>query len=234
MDWSHLDTAAVCAAYGAVSGWFVPRLVAAVPEPDNPAEDKVPYAELAARPGLAWRSALAGALAAGLVGLGAGWVWGLLPVLFLVPVGVALAYIDFRVRLLPTLVIVPAYAVVLVLVVAVALLEGDPRIVLRSLVVALFVRAVFWLLWRFTPGMGFGDVRLSGLLALALACLGLSEALIGIYAGFVVGVLGYVPLRLLGITRTRHFPFGPFMLLGAIVGVLWGPAVAVGLGYGSP
>ena len=29
----HLDTAATCAAIGVVSGWFVPQLVARIPEP---------------------------------------------------------------------------------------------------------------------------------------------------------------------------------------------------------
>jgi leader peptidase (prepilin peptidase)/N-methyltransferase len=43
-----------------------------------------------------------------------------------------------------------------------------------------------------------------------------------------VGTVGWIPLRLLRITKDRHFPFGPFMLLGAVVGVVWGADV---LGY---
>jgi leader peptidase (prepilin peptidase)/N-methyltransferase len=37
-------------------------------------------------------------------------------------------------------------------------------------------------------------------------------------------------LRLLRITQDRHFPFGPFMLLGAVVGVVWGAPVLSSLG----
>ena len=92
---------------------------------------------------------------------------------------------------------------------------------------------LFWFLWRFTPGMGYGDVRLSGLLGLALGYLGWSELVIGLYAGFVIGVVGWVFLRLFKVTKGRHFPFGPFMLVGAVVGVAWGPAIASSLGYGS-
>ena len=46
--------------------------------------------------------------------------------------------------------------------------------------------------------------------------------LVGVYAGFLLGSVGWIPLRLLGITRDRNFPFGPFMLLGAVVGIVWG------------
>ena len=121
----HWDTAAVAALIGAVTGWFVPWLIAKLPEPaadvaaepetesgveesdqpaaktDDPWAEKIPYAVLAAPPGLAWKCALASALAAGAVGLEIGWDWPLTWLLYLCPVGVALAYVDFRIWLLP-------------------------------------------------------------------------------------------------------------------------------------
>ena len=71
--------------------------------------------------------------------------------------------------------------------------------------------------------MGYGDVRLSGVLGIALGYLGWGELLVGLYAGFLLGGGRLVPLRLLRIAKDRHFPFGPFMLLGALVGVVLGP-----------
>jgi leader peptidase (prepilin peptidase)/N-methyltransferase len=170
---------------------------------------------------------------AGLVGLATGWAWALLFLLYLVPVGVGLAYVDYRTRLLPTRIIAPSYLVMIVLVPLCALLDQDLAALVRAVLGWAVAGFVFWFLWRFTPGMGYGDVRLSGVLGLALGYLGWSELLIGIYAGFIVGVVGWLPLRLLRITRDRQFPFGPFMLVGAVVGILWGPAIASGLGYGS-
>ena len=234
MDWTgHLDTALFCAVVGAVAGWFVPLLVGRLPEPAEPADDKVPYATLAASRGAAWKCAAWSAATAALVGLGTGWTWALLYLLYLVPVGVALAWVDYRTRLLPTRIIAPSYLVLVALLPLCAVLDQDLDALLRALLGWLAAGLVFWFLWRFTPGMGYGDVRLSGVLGLALGYLGWAELVIGIYAGFLVGVVGWLPLRLLRITQDRHFPFGPFMLVGAVVGVVWGPAIASGLGYGS-
>jgi len=245
----HLDTAAVCAVIGAVGGLLVPQLVARLPEPVKDtvpatangapepeverkpeAEPKPLYADLAAHPGLAWKCAVWSAALAGLIGLATGWIWPLLYLLYLVPVGVALGYVDYRTRLLPTRIIAPSYLVVGVLVLVCFAIERDLDDLFRALLGWLIAGFVFWFLWRFTPGMGYGDVRLSGVLGMALGYLGWGELLVGMYAGFLVGAVGWVPLRLLRITKDRHFPFGPFMLLGAVVGIVWGAPILAGLG----
>lgn len=120
-------TAAVIAVLGLASGVLVPPIIAWVPEPEpdpepdadpeepdepeepeepeeadpEPEEPKELYADIAARPGLAGKAAVAAGVAAGLLGLVLGWSWTLLVVLPLVPVSVALAVIDWRTRLLP-------------------------------------------------------------------------------------------------------------------------------------
>jgi leader peptidase (prepilin peptidase)/N-methyltransferase len=76
--------------------------------------------------------------------------------------------------------------------------------------------------------MGFGDVRLSALLGFALGYLGWGELVVGTYTGFLVfGVPGLVVAI---VRRNRQFlrtpfPFGPFMLVGALAGIALGPAV---------
>lgn len=256
MDWSaHLDTALVCAVLGLVVGWFVPRLVARLPEP-VPAEvgpesdesagapaagpdesgatrsvthddDPKPlYVDLAAAPGIAAWTAGWSALVAGLIGLALGWAWPLLYLLPLVPIGVALAWVDLKTRLLPRIIIVPTYPLLLILIPLTALLTHDLDALVRAGIGWLVVGLVYWLLWRFTPGMGYGDVRLSGILGMALGFLGYGELVVGAYAGFFLGPVGWLPLRLLHLTKDRHFPFGPFMLAGAVVGVVWGADIA--------
>ena len=106
--------ALVAALLCGAAGLGVPALVARIPEPDEPADDKEPYAAIAARPGLTWKAALASLVAGGLIGAELGWAWPLVYLLPLVPVGVALAVVDWRTLLLPTKVIRPAYALVVV------------------------------------------------------------------------------------------------------------------------
>ena len=240
---------------GAALGWFVPALVARIPEPVEPEspqdevgaagdeeapvdastgqgepveeEPKELYADIAALPGLAWKSALASAAAAGLVGLRVGWDPALLVWAYLAPVGVALAVVDWRTRLLPTRVIAPSYAVVVVLTLLAAAVSGEWDAAIRAGWGWLVAGGTFFVLWFVYPrGMGYGDVRLSGILGIALGYLGWAELLTGVYAGFLIGGVSGLLLSVLRIVDRKAYPFGPFMLVGALVGVLAGPNVA--------
>lgn len=234
----HLDTAAACAVIGLLTGWFVPRLIAALPEPptypdDDPEQPKELYADMARLPGLAWRAALVSAAGAAVAGAALGWTWALPMWVFLAPVGTALAIIDFRTWLLPTRIIWPAYGVVVALgclAAGATAGSGGWDDLLRAAIGSVIAFVMFYVLW-FLPGggMGFGDVRLSAVLGFVLGFLGWWQLGFGLWVGFLLGSLAWVPLRLLRLTRSRAFPFGPFMLLGALVGLAWGAAVGVGL-----
>jgi leader peptidase (prepilin peptidase)/N-methyltransferase len=207
-----------------------PILVRRLPEPDPefaPA-DKVPYAELAARPGLTWKLAVVGTLVGALIG----WDLGLEPVLVgwvvLGGIGVVLAYVDAQTRLLPTRIIAPTYAVLVACLVVAALLENDPvdHLVRTSLGWLAFGGFYLVLHLVYPRGLGYGDVRLSGLLGLGLGYLGWAEVLVGMYAGFFLGAVGGGLLSALKIVDRKRYPFGPFMLAGALVGLLWGEPFA--------
>lgn len=221
----------------------IPRVIASLPEPapepqpdvePDPAEPvdearaadppKEPWVDLAARPGLARRCALAAALVGALVWWGLGASWAVLPWLALVPAGVMLTVIDWRTRLLPTRLVWSSYVVVAVLVVVASLAAGDPGAILRAAIGSLVSFVAFFALWFVSPrSLGYGDVRLAALLGLALGHLGAGETVLGLYAGFLIGGLTGVALRLTGrLAPKQHIPFGPFMLVGAIVGLLWG------------
>jgi leader peptidase (prepilin peptidase) / N-methyltransferase len=197
------------------------------PAEAEPEEPKERYDAIAALPGLAWKSALASALTAGLVGVRVGWDPALLAWAYLVPVGVALAVVDWRTRLLPTKVVAPSYAVVAALTLVAAVVTGDWDGAVRAGLGWLVAGGTFFVLWFIYPrGMGYGDVRLAGLLGIALGYLGWGELLTGVYAGFLLGGVGGLLLSLLRIVDRKAYPFGPFMLVGAVVGVLLGPGVA--------
>ena len=47
---------------------------------------------------------------------------------------------------------------------------------------------LYYVLWFVYPrGLGFGDVRLSGVLGIALGYVGTAELVVGVYAGFLLG-----------------------------------------------
>jgi leader peptidase (prepilin peptidase) / N-methyltransferase len=82
----------------------------------------------------------------------------------------------------------------------------------------------FFLLWFVYPsGLGYGDVRLSGVLGLALGWVGWAELVVAIWAGVLLG--GLLGGLLSFVRRRRDYPFGPFMLLGALLGVVLGQPV---------
>ncbi len=251
MTW-NLDTAAVSALVGLVGGLVVPALIARVPEPDSDdqeideasadvpeelgqsmgevkpvdaviEEPKELYSSIAASSGLGWRCAAVGAVVAGLLGAELGWQWGLVMVLALVPIGLALAVIDWRTRLLPTWLIAPTYGLVVALALIGALVQQDSSDLIRAGWGWAIAGGTFLLLWLIYPkGMGYGDVRLSGVLGIVLGFLGWGPLLLGVYAAFFLGGVGGVLLSALRIVERKAYPFGPFMLLGAVVGVLWG------------
>jgi leader peptidase (prepilin peptidase) / N-methyltransferase len=256
----YVDTALVAGAWGLVTGAFVPQLIARVPEPvpeplpDTPGEPgasplreaapdeadfarpidepKELYRDVAALPGLRWKTAAVGALAGAAIGGRLGWDWALLFLLFLVPVCVALSVIDWRTRLLPTYLVARSYAVVAVLVVAASALSSDWDALLRAGIGWLSTFAAFFVLWFIAPrGLGYGDVRLSGVLGMALGWLGVPQLLLGMYTGFLLGGVGGLLLSAVKLFHRRHYPFGPFMVAGAFLGVAFPGQLATAYGW---
>ncbi len=74
--------------------------------------------------------------------------------------------------------------------------------------------------------MGFGDVRLAGLLGAGLGWLSLLHVYVGFLAAFAFGaVYGVVLMVAKGTGRKTKLPFGPALVAGAMVGVLWGTPI---------
>lgn len=233
-----------------LGGLLVPALISSVPEPapkepeepEAPEEDaplaepsadespKMLYADIAARPGLRWRSALVSAVSGGLVGAATGLDWPLLWLLPLIPIGVALSVIDWHTQLLPRRIVVPATLAAILLVVMVGLATDQRDALVRALAAMVVARSFFWVLWfARSAGMGFGDVRLAAPIGLVLGWLGWGAVAIGLWFSFLSFALPAIVVVLARRDRTllkRSFPFGPFMLFGALVGLVWGTPLA--------
>lgn len=76
-------------------------------------------------------------------------------------------------------------------------------------------------------GMGFGDVRLAGLIGAFLGWLGLWRVATGLFLGFLLGAVVGIALMVAGRAgRRTRIPFGPFLAAGAMASVLWGQALS--------
>jgi leader peptidase (prepilin peptidase)/N-methyltransferase len=160
------------------------------------------------------------------------WRFGLDPVLpaylYLAAVGLALALIDLDCKRLPDALTLPSYPVVAVLLVAADLLGSDSGEAVRALLGGAAMFAVYFALcFAYPAGMGFGDVKLSGVLGMYTAWLGWGAWAVGLFLGFFLGgAFGVALIALRRGGRKTAVPFGPFMLLGVIVAVLAGQELA--------
>ena len=155
-----------------------------------------------------------------------GWRIGLtaaLPAyLFFGLVGWFLALIDTFERRIPNLVILPSYPIAIALLVIASALEGKWFALLRGGLGMLLLATFYLVLAIVRSGeLGFGDVKLAGWLGLVLGWLGWNVLFVGAIAGPALGALGAAAL-LVGHRggRSTSFPFGPFLIAGALVGIL--------------
>lgn len=149
-----------------------------------------------------------------------------LPVLlYLAAIGIALAMIDIDVHRLPNAIVLPAYPVVIAGLVAASAWSGDWGALARA-GIGLASLYLFYLISAFLypRGMGMGDVKLSGVLGAILGYIGFPALLFGAFAAFLLGTIGGGIMLLVRSDKgSRHIPFGPYMLLGAAVGIWAGP-----------
>ena len=140
---------------------------------------------------------------------------------YLAAVSAILWAVDVRTHRLPNRVILPSYAVGIVLLVSAAALAADPARLVRALVGMLLLFAGYFLLRCASPtSLGGGDVKLAGLLGLYLGWLGWEPLLVATATAFLIGGVQAIILlaRRRGNRRTR-IPFGPAMIGGAWVAI---------------
>jgi leader peptidase (prepilin peptidase)/N-methyltransferase len=146
--------------------------------------------------------------------------WSLLPAyLYLGAVGAALTFIDLDVHRLPDLIVLPSYPIAFVLLLVPTVVSGHWGWLLRAVLAGLVLFVVYLVLALVSPGgggLGFGDVKLAGVLGLLLGWLGWGTVIVSVLAAFVIGGVIALILLLTGrVSRSSHIAFGPSMILGA-------------------
>jgi len=147
-------------------------------------------------------------------------------VLFAGLVGISVA--DLRVGLVPRVFLYPTLALMAMGLVAASAVAGNWAALAHAAIGGAGAFVVFFVLWWFVPrGIGFGDVRLAGLMGAGLGWLGLADVYVGFLSGFVIGALmGTVKMLAQGTGRKTRFPFAPALACGTVIGVLWGSWLA--------
>jgi leader peptidase (prepilin peptidase) / N-methyltransferase len=130
---------------------------------------------------------------------------------------IALAGIDYDHKLLPNRIVYPLAGYGLI---ATVLVERDDlveHVVAGAGAFAFLLAAVI----AYPRGMGMGDVKLAGAMGLFLGLSVIPALLVAFLAGSVVGLA--ILAREGAAGRKKAIPFGVFLALGGVVGVLAGP-----------
>jgi leader peptidase (prepilin peptidase)/N-methyltransferase len=147
---------------------------------------------------------------------------------FLAAASIALAAIDLETRRLPNAIVVPAAMAGALAFVAAAALTTDWSALLGAALGGLVLSGFYALPALVRPGsMGMGDVKLAGVLGLFLGWLGMESWLVGAIGGLLIGGVVGVALLALG-QRGTTVALGPWLLAGAWLGILAGPAISAG------
>jgi leader peptidase (prepilin peptidase)/N-methyltransferase len=215
-----------CSIVGLVVGWYLDPVITRVPRKEPvfgpPAADEPPVSNA--------RRALVTVLTGALFGATAARFddsWLLPAYLVLAGALVALAVIDFQTYLLPNRLVYPLTVVMLALLALGCTGDGDLGAFGRGVLAGVIAFLIFFVLHLVSPrSMGFGDVKLSFTLGLALGVLGWGEMLLGLFLGFLYGaVVGIVLIATRLRARDQAVPFGPFLAAGAMTAILVGAPV---------
>ena len=148
--------------------------------------------------------------------------------LWFTAIGIALAMIDIDVKRLPDKIVLPSYPVLAVLLVIAAADNGDWWAFERALIGGAALYAAYFLIaFAYPAGMGFGDVKLAGILGGMTAYLSWSTFAVGAFGGFVLGSIGGIAVMATGRGgRKTQIPFGPFMIAAALLALFVARPVA--------
>lgn len=138
---------------------------------------------------------------------------------------VALAAVDWERHLLPNRILYPTLVAVGAGEIVAAAATGDWSHLWVAAVAGLCFFGLLWLLYASRPGrLGFGDVRLGGLIGLLVGWQGPASVDLALLAGCGAGLVIAGAAMLTGRAGTKtHWPLGTFLALGAVVALGAGP-----------
>lgn len=135
---------------------------------------------------------------------------------------VVLSAIDVREHRLPNRIVYPLTVAVAALLVVAAVGDDDGSALGRALLAGAVAVAAFAGLHLASPrSLGLGDVKLVGVLGMALGWLAWAALAWGAILGFAAGaVVGLVLVAAGRLARRDHLPFGPFLAAGTLGTIL--------------
>jgi leader peptidase (prepilin peptidase)/N-methyltransferase len=144
-------------------------------------------------------------------------VWlGLALVSVLVPV----AFIDLDHRIIPNAIVLPGAVAAIAIVAATDSSELSEHLIAGAAAAGFLLVAVL----AYPRGMGMGDVKLAGVLGLYLGRSVGPAMLVALLSGTIVGVV-IIARKGAAEGRKTAVPFGPFLALGGLVGLFFGPDI---------
>jgi len=211
---------------GVATPMVVPELGVAPPEQDGPDAEAPVRHLLAAGPSTGrtvGAAVITGALWAAVAHLFGPHVL-VTPYLVFVSLAVAVSVTDLTHRLVPRTLIYGALALIAPLLVVVSAVNHTWHDLGTAALCGAVGFAVFFAIWFLVPkGMGFGDVRLAGVIGLTVGYLGPVHAYMAFLSGFVLGLVFGVVLMVGSSTgRKTRIPFAPALAAGATFAILWG------------
>ena len=230
---------AVCALVGLVAGPYVNLVVDRGPRRTTPVRS--PYgAATAWRHGLLFGRAgrvarrsdgrrrllvdLGTAVLFAAAALRLGLDWALPAFCAFLAVLLAVSVIDVELHIVPNRVVYPTLATAVPLLGLAAVAGGEVGRLRSAVAGGLVAFAILCAIHLAYPaGMGFGDVRLAGVLGVFLGWLGVGHVVLALFVGFLsssVVSVGLIAAR--RADRKSPIPFGPFLGVGALVALLFG------------
>ena len=144
--------------------------------------------------------------------------------LLLFVIGCRLVVIDIRTHRLPDRIVLPTLTALLVLSAVDALMSGDGGALTRG-ALGMLILGGFYAMLRLLgrEGMGGGDVKLAAAIGLLLGWHSWQALAVGAASAFVLGALYALALMAShAADRSTRIAFGPWMILGALLGILAG------------
>ncbi len=120
-----------------------------------------------------------------------------------------ISIIDCKKFIIPDLILIIFFVTMLVF----DLFTGKESII-GHVVEALIMFLIFWFIYRFAGGLGFGDVKFAGCITYTFGFIS------SIYICLVASITGLVFFgvnRVIGMKKVEKIPFAPFLTVGCIV-----------------
>jgi leader peptidase (prepilin peptidase)/N-methyltransferase len=134
---------------------------------------------------------------------------------------VAAAIYDARWRLLPDLYLLPALALSVSLLLINYFYFGQHQVATNVVGMMVFVGfyLALYLLSR-KRWIGQGDILLAAIMGFLLAP---GQLVVAVFASYILGAIaGIVVLKRNKLSKDHHMAFGPFLVVGLFIGLLWG------------